>query len=124
MGFYDWNQMSAEEISELYRRQMAIGENLTVARVEVKRFAVTQTHHHTSEEVIIVLSGAWKFYLPDKEVTLTNNQMLVIPPGVEHSSEALDDTIAIDICTPRRTDWLTGDDYLLHRDPNDSLWAV
>jgi len=124
MGFYDWDKMRPEEISELYKRKIALGENITVARVEVKQQAVTQPHRHESEEVIIVLKGAWRFHLPSGEVTLRDNQMLAIPPGVEHSSEALEDTVALDICTPTRLDWLTGEDRFLHQDPDQFLWAV
>ncbi len=124
MGLYDWNEMSPEEISVLYTRKMARGENITVARVEIMKWAVTQPHSHDSEEVIIVLKGAWKFSLPEGDVVLRANQMLQIPPGVEHSSEVLEDTVAFDICAPGRTDWLAGEDRLLHQDPDETLWAV
>jgi quercetin dioxygenase-like cupin family protein len=124
MGFYDWDKMKPEEISELYKRKLALGENIMVARVEVKQWAFTQTHSHESEEVIIVLKGAWQFHLPGGDVILRDNQMLSIPPGVEHSSQVLEDTIALDICTPARLDWITGEDKFLHQDPDQYLWAV
>jgi quercetin dioxygenase-like cupin family protein len=124
MGFYDWDKMKPETISELYKRKVALGENIVVARVEVMQWAVTQPHTHESEEVIIVLKGAWRFHLPTGDVTLRANQMLSIPPGVEHSSEVLEDTVALDICTPMRPDWITGEDRLLHHDPDEFLWAV
>jgi quercetin dioxygenase-like cupin family protein len=124
MGFYDWDKLRTEEISELYKRKMAIGENLTIARVEVKQGATTQPHSHENEEVVMVLKGAWRFYLPQGEVTLRANQMLSIPPGVEHSSEVLEDTVALDICTAMRFDWITGEDRFLHQDPDQLLWAV
>jgi len=116
--------MKAEEITELYLRKVAIGENITVARVEVKEGAITHSHRHENEEMILVLTGTWRFYLPSGEVTLEANQMLSIPPGVEHSSEALEDTVALDICAPTRRDWLTGSDRRLHHDPDQELWAV
>jgi quercetin dioxygenase-like cupin family protein len=124
MASYDWNTMNPDEVTELYTRKVVLGENLTIARVEVKQWAVTQPHSHTNEEVIIVLKGAWRFSMPNGEVTLRANQMLTIPPGVEHSSQALEDTIAFDICTPTRVDWITGEDRFLHRDPDEFLWAV
>ena len=116
--------MSAEEISDLYQRKVAVGENITVARVEVKEGAITHSHSHDNEEMILVLEGTWRFYLPSGAVTISANQMLNIPPGVEHSSEALEDTVALDICASRRSDWLTGEDLPLHSDPDQSLWAV
>ena len=124
MSLYDWNKMTPEEISESYTRKVALGENLTVALVNVKQWAVTQPHSHDNEEVVIVLQGSWKFSLPDGEVVLNANQMLHIPPGITHSSEALEDTTALDICSPTRVDWMTGEDRFLHQNPDDFLWAV
>jgi quercetin dioxygenase-like cupin family protein len=124
MGFYDWDAMDPEEITELYRRKVAVGENVTVARVEVRRGAVTQPHSHASEEIVLVLRGSWRFHLAGRDVTLGPNQMLAIPPGVEHSSEAIEDTVALDVCAPGRDDWLSGEDRQLHHDPDDYLWAV
>jgi quercetin dioxygenase-like cupin family protein len=124
MGLFDWDLMEAEEVSELYQRKVAAGQNIVVARVEVKAGAITQPHKHENEELILVLKGAWRFHLPGGAVTLTENQMLCIPPGVEHSSETLGDVIALDICSPTRRDWLTGTDRPLHHDQNQDLWAV
>jgi len=124
MGFYDWDRMKAEEITELYLRKVAIGESITVARVEVKKGAVTHPHSHENEEMILVLKGSWRFHLPSGDVTLNVNQMLRIPRGVEHSSETLEDTVALDICAPARADWISGADQALHYDPDQSLWAV
>ena len=124
MRFYDWERMEPEEITPAYLRKVAMGENLAVARVEVNRGAITQPHRHANEEVIVVLKGRWCFRLPHGEVMVGSNQMLVIPPGVEHSSEALEDTLALDICAGARSDWITGEDQPLHNDPDQFLWAV
>src|ERR1700704_6290201 len=120
MGFYDWDRMKPEEVTDLYLRKVVAGETIAVARIEVKEGAVTLPHNHDSEEVIIVLSGAWRFQLSGRAVTLSANQMLCIPPGVEHSSEALEDTVALDICAPARVDWLGGADPSLQYDPGQS----
>lgn len=124
MGLYDWDSMKAEEITDLYRRKVAIGESITVARVEVKQGSITHQHSHENEEMILVLKGSWRFNLPIGDITLNENQMLRIPRGVEHSSEALEDTVALDICAPARFDWVSGADRSLHYDPDQSLWAV
>jgi quercetin dioxygenase-like cupin family protein len=124
MGFYDWDSMRPEEVTELYLRKIAHGTGIVVARVEAREGAVTRPHKHESEEIVLVLKGAWRFALPSGEVTLRANQMLSIPPGVEHASEVLEDTVAIDICSPARPDWVSGEDHFLHRNPDDYLWAV
>jgi quercetin dioxygenase-like cupin family protein len=124
MSLYDLNTMEPEEVTPAYVRTVAVAETMALARIEVRRGAVTMSHTHANEEVVLVLTGAWRFSLPSGDVELGANQMLVIPPGVEHSSEALEDTVALDICTPARTDWVTGEDRHLHDDPDQFLWAV
>jgi quercetin dioxygenase-like cupin family protein len=124
MCFYDLNSMEPEEVTPAYLRKVAAGDNVTVARIEVNRGAITQPHKHAHEEVIVVLKGTWSFRLPDREVRLGSDQMLVIPAGVEHSSEALEDTVALDVSAGVRSDWISGEDQRLHEDPDQFLWAV
>jgi len=124
MSFYDFENMTSAEITGTYLRKTAVGENLTVAQVEVKQGSVTRAHSHENEEVVLVLKGCWRFNLPSGAVTIGPQQMLCIPPGVEHSSEALEDTVALDICAPAREDWANGEDKNLHHDPDQFLWAV
>lgn len=124
MHVFDLSELENDQVSSTYLRKVAHGESLTVAKVEVQQGEVTQSHSHESEEVIYVLSGAWLFSLPDGDVTVTSGQMLFIPPGIEHSSEVLEDVIAIDICSKSRPDWHSGVDRSLHSNPTQSLWAV
>ena len=124
MKFYDLNELENDEVNPSYLRKVVCGESLTIAKVEVKEGETTQMHSHDTEEVVVVLKGCWRFHLPEGDVTLKDNQVLCIPSGVEHSSEVLEDTIALDICADYRPDWLTGQDKILHRNPEQFLWAV
>lgn len=124
MNFYDLNEIENEEVNTSYLRKAVYGESLSVAKVEVKQGETTNPHSHDTEEVIFVLKGCWLFHLPDGDVTLRENQMLCIPPQVEHSSEVLEDTVAIDICSKVRPDWRSGQDKALHKNNEQSLWAV
>lgn len=124
MKVIDWNKAAPEAITERYKRITAQSENMSVARLEVKKGASTRLHKHKQEEVIIVLQGAWLFHMPGGDVVLRPNQMLTIEAGVEHSSEVLEDVVAIDVCTPKREDWINGRDRNLHYDPEQELWAV
>jgi quercetin dioxygenase-like cupin family protein len=124
MTFCDWNQVKVEDVSWNYQRKSIEAGPLAVAMLEVLKGATTYPHAHVNEEVVLVLKGAWKFFLPGKEVTLRANQMLWIPAGTEHSSVAMADTLAVDICSSARPDWKTGEDHRLHYDPDQYLWAV
>ncbi len=124
MRLVDWEQVKAEQVTELYSRKVALGENLSIAKLEVKQGAATRMHSHDNEEVVVVLKGVWQFFLPTGDVTLHANQMLTIPPGTEHGSRVLEDVVALDICSPARIDWISGEDRILHHDPDQSLWGV
>jgi len=121
-GVFDWEQMAPEEVTELSRRKTALGENLTVARVELSRGATTHRHQHEGAKMIVVLLGSWRFTFPSREVTVRANQLLSIPAGLEHSSEALEDTVALDICGAGGR--AHGEDRFLQRDPDQFLWGV
>jgi hypothetical protein len=47
--------------------------------------------------------------------TERSGEMVRIPPHVPHSVEALEDTVAVDLFSPRREDWIRGDDAYLRR---------
>lgn len=124
MKVYDLNELKSDEVNPHYSRKAVYGDSVSVAKLEVMKGEMTQKHSHDTEEVIFVLKGSWLFHLPEGDALLTDNQMLCIPACVEHSSEVLEDTIAIDICSKHRPDWLSGQDKILHTNPEQYLWAV
>ncbi|HLA10143.1 MAG TPA: cupin domain-containing protein [Pyrinomonadaceae bacterium] len=124
MPLYDWNKMEPSEITADYLQRVATGENVTISRLEVNRGSTSEPHKHKSEEVVVVLKGAWRFRLPSGDVTITPNQLLLIPPDVEHSSEALEDTIALDISVPIQNSSEAEKNLLVEEDPDQYLWAV
>jgi len=124
MPVYDFNTLQPEHVTDQYNRKMVQGENLSVARLEAARGSTTRAHKHRYEEMIMVLQGSWRFRLPTGEVIVKPNQMITIPAGTEHSSEVLEDVVAIDVCSPAREDWVYGEDRGLRYDPDQSLWGV
>jgi len=81
MHVYDWNLMQPEAVTELYRRTVAQGEKMSVARLEVAKGSSTRAHRHENEEVIILLKGCWHFHFNTGDVMLRPNQMLTITPA-------------------------------------------
>jgi quercetin dioxygenase-like cupin family protein len=113
MELFDWATVPTEQLSETIARQMITGQNLTVARIHLKAGAVVPEHSHENEQISMMLSGHLKFVLEGKEIVVGPGQTLRIPPHVPHSAVAVDDCLAIDVFSPRREDWLRGDDAYL-----------
>jgi mannose-6-phosphate isomerase-like protein (cupin superfamily) len=124
MKIHDFDALENDEVNSSYLRKAVYGESLSLAKVEVNQGETTQTHSHDTEEMVFVLSGEWLFRFPDGDVVVKANQMLEIPPGVEHSSIVLEDVVALDICAKHRPDWISGQDKVLHTNPDQTLWGV
>jgi mannose-6-phosphate isomerase-like protein (cupin superfamily) len=56
-------------------------------------------------------------------MVLEANQSVIVPSGVEHSSEAIEDTVAV-VSTNYRPEWRENTDYWLHYKTENHLWAV
>jgi len=113
MEHYTWDEMEKEVLSETIARKIISGEKAMVAQVFLAKGAVVPEHHHESEQITYILEGALEFELEGRKIVVSAGQVLRIPSGVPHRAVALEDTLDLDIFSPIRTDWLTGqDDYL------------
>ncbi len=124
MGFFDWDHVDPKEIREFQSNQFFVGERFFVAEVRLKQGQIIQPHCHQNTEVILVLKGAWSFHLREKVVTVRTNETISIPPGVRHSSEALEETLAVDICAPIQSMRSDAEQEFSQSDPDQFLWAV
>ncbi len=113
MQFYTWDTVKKEVMNERIWRKVITGEKAMVAQVFLAKDAVVPTHQHESEQFTYILEGALKFELEAKVIVVRKGEVLHIPSNVPHRAVALVDTLDLDIFSPIRTDWLTGqDDYL------------
>ncbi|KON29657.1 hypothetical protein AC482_05945 [miscellaneous Crenarchaeota group-15 archaeon DG-45] len=86
------------------------------AQVFLKRGCVVASHRHESEQLTYILEGSLEFTLPSGKVRVGEGQVLVIPSNMEHGAMALEDTLDLDIFSPIREGWLTGQDHYLRRE--------
>jgi quercetin dioxygenase-like cupin family protein len=113
MEVYGWDTMQKEVVNEKFWRKIITGEKVMVAQIFLGKGFVVPLHQHESEQISYILEGALKFELEGKEIVVHKGEVLVIPSNVPHKAVALEDTFDMDIFSPIRIDWLTGqDDYL------------
>lgn len=113
MQHYNWNLLEEEPLNPLLARKMIHGQNVTVARIRLRKGAVVPMHSHANEQISMLESGALRFSIAGEERILGAGDALVIPPDVPHMVEALEDSLAVDLFSPRREDWIRGDDAYL-----------
>jgi quercetin dioxygenase-like cupin family protein len=110
---HSWEKVENEALNPLISRRMLNCEKMTIARVYLKRGAIVPRHSHVNEQITFILAGALRFTLDDGEVVVRAGEVLLIPPGVPHAAEAIEDTDDLDVFTPRRQDWIDKDDAYL-----------
>ena len=115
MYHYDWAQVPSEEMNPHLSRRVIHTQNMTIARIQLKKGGEVPEHHHINEQVAFVVNGALKFIIAGVPQELRSGQCLVIPPDVPHSVEVLEDSDVIDTFAPARSDWLNGDDAYLRK---------
>ena len=113
MELFSWENVKKEVLNEKLARKVISGEKITMAQIFLAKEAVVPLHHHENEQISSVLTGAIKFEIEGKEIVLRAGEVMIIPPNAPHRVVALEDSMALDVFSPIRTDWLTGkDDYL------------
>jgi quercetin dioxygenase-like cupin family protein len=115
MQVYRWDEVKKEQMNPLLARQVIHTENMTLSRLELKKGCVVPEHSHANEQISVAETGSMRFVLAGKEFILRAGDTLQIPPNVPHWVEALEDSTGLDLFSPRREDWLRGDDSYLRK---------
>ena len=100
-----WDEIALEKVTEMLSRKIVSGDREMLVQSYVKRGCLVPMHAHDSEQMTYVLHGALKFLVGGEEVTVREGEVLHIPPGIEHQSEALEDTFELDVFSPIRNGW-------------------
>jgi len=111
-----WNDLPRERLGERLERRYVSGEHLTLAQFFLARGCMVPTHAHANEQFAHVLSGCLRFRSgPEGRdvVDVRGGEVLMIPPGLPHSAEALEDSVVMDAFSPVRSDWIEQRDAYL-----------
>lgn len=101
-------KMSVQNFEEVEVRSMADGREVyrvaaaTVGLVYVEwpKGAVTTPHNHANELVLTVLSGRLKAMSGEHEFIMEAGDVVTIPAWVDHSYEALEDSLTMEAAGP------------------------
>lgn len=112
-----WADIPVETMNPLLTRAFITGSQAMIARVDLKKGCIVPRHSHPNEQIAWIAEGALVFSLgeegAEKRVTVSAGEVLVIPGGLPHSAEALEDTVDYDIFAPPRQDWIDREDAYL-----------
>ena len=105
-----WDEIALEKVTEMLSRKVVAGAREMLVQVYIKRGCLVPTHGHASEQMTYVLQGAIKFVVAGEEITVREGEVILVPSGVEHQAEALEDTFELDFFSPVRGEWIAAVD--------------
>jgi quercetin dioxygenase-like cupin family protein len=115
MQHYEWDKVEKEQLNASLARQVIHADTMTVARMYLSKGCVVPEHSHHNEQISMLEQGSAKFVVDGVERVMKAGEALRIPPHVRHSVVAVEDCVALDLFSPRREDWLRGDDSYLRK---------
>lgn len=117
-----WSDVRLEQLTPVLSRKLISTDKMMIAQVFLLRGCIVQAHEHHNEQITYILEGALRFWIgehadaPGTEyVDVRAGEVLLIPGGIRHRAEALEDTLDLDVFNPPRQDWLDGSDQYLRR---------
>ena len=111
-----FNTIPVEHLNPLIDRQFVHGGSAMLAKFLLRKGAIVPEHSHRHEQISHIVEGALRFTMGDGRVVMVRSgEVLVIPPNLAHSAEALEDTVALDVFAPPREDWIAGTDAYLRK---------
>lgn len=113
MERYNWSAIAEEKMNPLLSRQVIHTGQMSIARIKLRKGAVVPLHQHVNAQVSMVRTGALRFDMGGESVVVRAGEVVAIPPNMPHRVEALEDSMATDLFTPQREDWIRGDDAYL-----------
>lgn len=97
---------------EAERRTLLAGKNVMLVRMGFKKGFIVPMHKH-QESVGYVIKGALKMTIGTKEFTLGQGATWLHPMGMEHMTEALEDSEVVEIFSPPRPSWIQDGTFVL-----------
>ena len=100
MTMHSMGQLSARTAEDGRVTRRISGDTIGLIRVEWPAGTSTMPHNHANELVVLLLEGRLKAFSGDREFTLEPGDMVVVPAYVEHSYEALEDSVTVEAAGP------------------------
>ncbi len=104
---FNWSDIPAQDIAEGVKRQMIVGTNMMICRLQFAPHIVTTPHDHPHEQITLVERGRARFIIGDEERIAVAGDVIHIAPNCWHGATMLDEEVVlVDFFSPIRADFL------------------
>lgn len=82
------------------------GEKTLMGQFKIAKGSAIPAHSHPHEQTGIMISGKLRFNVDGEILDVETGDCWCFPGGVEHSGEALEDSVVVEVFSPVREDYL------------------
>lgn len=95
-----------ELLPGIRQKTRVFGENTLLAEFVLARDSLLPLHAHPYEQTGYLVQGRIRLRIGDEEFDARAGDSWCIPANVEHGAHALEDTVAVEVFSPVREDYL------------------
>jgi quercetin dioxygenase-like cupin family protein len=88
-------------------KTLAYGEATLMTEFRLSTGASLPEHTHPHEQIGYLVQGRIKLFIGDKSKVLAVGDSWCVPPNAVHRAEILEDSVAIEVFSPARTEYIT-----------------
>lgn len=106
MPIYRWSDLEEAELNPLVRGRVVETPQVMVARVKAPRDNTINMHRHDFDQITHMLSGRMRWQIDGEEPRIVEaGDVMLMPAGVAHGGEVLEDAEYLDVFAPPRQDF-------------------
>jgi quercetin dioxygenase-like cupin family protein len=95
-----------ELVPGVFMKTLTHGENSLLCEFQIKKGAIIPAHQHPQEQTGYLVHGSLRFFGDEGETIVEPGYSWNFKGGVIHGAMALVDTVAIEVFSPIRQDYL------------------
>jgi quercetin dioxygenase-like cupin family protein len=88
------------------RKTLVYGKNTLITEFLLEKGSRLPAHHHPEEQPGYLVSGRIIFHIGDEDFPAGPHDCWTIPGGTEHRAEILENSVAVEVFSPVREDYL------------------
>jgi quercetin dioxygenase-like cupin family protein len=92
-----WDEVPLDKVTEMVACKAIAGARLTMTQAYFKKGARVPLHAHAGELLVYVLQGVVQVVAGADDITVREGDLLVVPSGISHQAEALDDAFVLTV---------------------------
>jgi len=97
---------SRQLVEGVHLTTLVYGEKTLMGEFRISKGAVIPPHAHPHEQTGVMISGRLRFNVEGNITEAEPGDSWCFPGNVEHSAEALEDSVVVEVFSPVREDYL------------------